>query len=142
MNRLLDTNIRTFLIRRRPAALIRRLTSSRAGELALSSITVAELRFGVEKSRDLARDQGALEQFPLPFAVVDFDRAAAVAYGRVRADLAGKGTPLGALDTLIAAHALRLHVTLVTNNTREFARVPGLNLEDWAQGTAAEETGS
>lgn len=142
MNRLLDTNICIYLIRRKPVALLRKFTTFRAGDLALSSITVAELQHGVEKSGDPARNRGALEQFLLPFAVVAFDRAAAAAYGRVRADLERRGTPIGALDMLIAAHALHLEVTLVTNTMREFSRVPGLTLEDWVQGTATEEGGA
>jgi tRNA(fMet)-specific endonuclease VapC len=91
-----------------------------------------ELAFGVAKSGSL-RNQKVLAQFLEPLEIADFDRRAADAYGRLRAALEAAGTPIGPLDTQIAAHALALGVTLVTHNTREFARVPGLRLDDWAQ---------
>jgi tRNA(fMet)-specific endonuclease VapC len=98
----------------------------------LSSISVAELYFGVAKSGS-ARNLGALEQFLEPLEIADFDRPAAAAYGSLRAALEANGTPIDPLDTQIAAHALALGVTLVSNNTKEFARVPGLRLANWAQ---------
>ncbi len=90
-----------------------------------------ELHFGVAKSGS-TRNLRALEKFLAPLDVLPFDEAAMRKYGKVRAHLERKGTPIGALDTLIAAHALALDVVLVTNNLREFKRVPGLRLENWA----------
>ena len=98
--------------------------------LGLSSITVAVLYFGVAKSGS-ARNLSALEQFLAPLELADFDRSAAAAYGPLRAALEAAGTSIGPLDIQIAAHALALGATLVSNNTREFARVPGLRLENW-----------
>jgi len=97
----------------------------------VSSVTVAELYFGVQKRQRPAQNEQALEQFLIPLAVVGFDLAAAIEYGRVRAALEKRGPPIGPLDTLIAAHALSLDLTLVTNNTREFERVPDLSVENW-----------
>jgi tRNA(fMet)-specific endonuclease VapC len=89
------------------------------------------LEFGVQKSQFPQRNQQALTQFLLPLEIVNFDRAAAVVYGNLRATLEKRGTPIGSLDTLIAAHALSLQVTLITNNIREFNRVSNLKLDNW-----------
>lgn len=83
------------------------------------------------KSRQPGQNQQALEQFLLPLSIIPFDAEDALVYGRVRALLEAQGQPIGAIDTLLAAQALRHTFTLVTNNVREFARVPGLSLEDW-----------
>lgn len=128
---LLDTNICIHLIRGRSPEVVRRFEDYAVGEIGVSSVTVAELRFGVEKSRRPEENRRALEQFLLPLEVVGFDGDAAVAYGRVRAGLAARGTPIGPLDTLIAAQAVALDLALVTNNVGEFSRVPGLRVEDW-----------
>ena len=101
------------------------------GDVGVSSITVAELQFGVQKSQRPLQNQEALALFLAPLIIADFDHAAAEAYGVIRADLERQGTPIGSLDTLIAAHALSLGVTLVTDNEREFSRVPGLQVENW-----------
>jgi tRNA(fMet)-specific endonuclease VapC len=132
MKVLLDTNACIYVIRQKPAAVLARVTAMDVGDIGVSSITVAELHFGVAKSRHVAQNQAALEQFLAPLEILDFDAAAAAAYGRIRATLEAAGTPIGALDTLIAAHAVSLGVTLVTNNVREFVRVPDLKVEDWA----------
>lgn len=131
MNYLLDTNICIYLIKRRPPEVLRKFISYEVGEIGLSSITVAELQYGVQKSQQTARNQAALNQFLLPLTIVAFDHAAAVAYGSIRHTLERGGTPIGSLDMLIAAHALSLGVTLITNNQREFNRVPELRVENW-----------
>lgn len=87
---------------------------------------------GADKSSDPAKNHSALNGFLAPLAIADFDAEAAEYYGKVRVDLERRGVPIGPLDTMIASHALRLRVPLVTNNTREFARVTGLLCEDWA----------
>jgi len=110
---------------------LRRLEGFGIGDAGISSITAAELRFGAEKSADPVRNHAALDLFLLPLEIADFGDAASSAYGRVRSMLEQCGTPIGPLDTLTAAHALSLHVTLVTNNVREFGRIPGLEVEDW-----------
>lgn len=101
------------------------------GEIGISAITAAELRFGVEKSQQQTQNLQALELFLLPLAIIEFDEGAATVYGRLRTQLEAAGTPIGSLDTLIAAHALHLGVPLVTNNVREFERVAGLAVENW-----------
>jgi len=128
---MLDTNVCIHLIRRRPHEVLRRFEGYTVGEIGVSSVTVAELRYGVEKSAHRARNREALSRFLLPLVVADFGQDAAAAYGRVRAALESGGTPIGPLDTLIAVHAVSLGVTLVTNNVREFGRVPELEVEDW-----------
>jgi len=131
VNVLLDTNMCIYLIKNRPPEVLRRFEEYAVGDIGVSSVTAAELHFGAQKSQRPAQNEQALEQFLLPLAVVGFDLSASIAYGRVRAALEKQGTPIGPLDTLIAAHALSLDLTLVTNNVREFARVPDLSVENW-----------
>jgi tRNA(fMet)-specific endonuclease VapC len=130
MRIMLDTNTCIYAIKHRPPEVVQALRAHEAAGLGLSSITVAELEYGVAKSGSL-RNRAALRQFLEPLAIADFDSAAAASYGRLRALLEAAGTPIGPLDTQIAAHALALNVTLVSNNAREFARVPGLRLDNW-----------
>ena len=127
---LLDTNICIHVINAKPPAVLERFRLYRMGEIGLCSVVAAELAYGVAKSGS-ARNRQALEMFLAPLIILPFDDAAVWAYGNLRAELERKGTPIGALDTMIAAHALSQQSTLVTNNTREFARVPGLALENW-----------
>lgn len=131
---LLDTNICIYLIRSRSQSLFDRVAAHQPGDLGISSITLAELEFGVSKSAFPERNREALRMFTLPLEIVAFDEAAAESYGRVRAALELAGTPIGPLDTLIAAQALALNAVAVTNNSREFKKVPGLAVEDWSQG--------
>ena len=131
---LLDTNICIYIINARPPAVLARFHQHRLGDIGLCSVVAAELAYGVAKSGS-ARNRQALEMFLAPLAVLPFDDAAFWAYGTLRAELERRGTPIGALDTMIAAHALSQQAQLVTHNTREFAQVPGLQLADW---TAAE----
>ena len=127
---LLDTNICIYIINAKPHAVLARFSSYRLGDIGVCSVVAAELAFGVAKSGS-ARNRQALEMFLAPLAVLPFDEAAVWAYGDLRADLERRGTPIGSLDTMIAAHALSQHATLVTNNTREFSKVPGLQLDNW-----------
>lgn len=136
MVRLLDTNVCIHIIRRRIPEVLRRFERFEVGEIGVSSVTVAELHYGTEKSSRPEQNLEALGKFLLPLEVAAFGPEAAAAYGRIRATLESAGTPIGPLDNLIAAHALSLGVTLVTSNVREFERVPNLQIEDW---TEAEE---
>lgn len=131
---LLDTNICIFLIRHRPPHALARFEEFEVGEIGVSVITVSELRYSAEKSARPEQNTQALDQFLLPLEVLDFSAEATKEYGRIRAGLEKLGTPIGPLDTLIAAHSASLGTTLVTNNTREFERVPNLKLEDWVAG--------
>ena len=132
MRYMLDTNIVAFAKNNRPEVVLERMRRFDPGDLCVSSITLAELEYGVFNSSNPERNQLALTLFLANIEVVPFGDDAAVEYGRIRADLRRKGTPIGANDLLIAAHAKSLGMTLVTNNTREFSRVEGLVLEDWA----------
>jgi tRNA(fMet)-specific endonuclease VapC len=132
MKVMLDTNICIYLIKQQPAAVIQRFVSHPVGDIGLSSITAAELAYGVSKSRHVSKNRHALEQLLGPLEIAQFDQAAAWSYGSLRAQLEAKGMPIGSMDLLIAAHALSLGVPLVTNNLHEFRRVPGLRLENWA----------
>ena len=127
---LLDTNICIYLINMKPPAVLARFRQYRMGEIGLCSMVAAELALGVAKSQS-ARNRQALEMFLAPLTILPFDAATVWIYGNLRADLERRGTPIGSFDTLIAAHALSQQALLVTNNTREFAKVPGLQLDNW-----------
>jgi len=131
MKYMLDTNICIELIRKKSQALIKRLIACTPGEVAISTITIAELVHGVRKSSQVKKNQAALEQFLLPLEIVEFNQQASVAYGTIRAALEREGNIIGAMDMLIGAHALSIDLTLVTHNTSEFHRIPNLRLEDW-----------
>ena len=133
MNYLLDTNICVLLIRQKSPQVLTQLTSHPITDIGISAVTVAELQYGVQKSSRPAQNQQALDQFLLPLTIISFDENDAVAYGQIRANLEAQGSPIGALDTLIAAQAVQYNLILVTNNVGEFARVPGLAIEDWTK---------
>ncbi len=126
---LLDTNICIYIINARPPSVLAKFRQHPLGEIGVCSVVAAELAYGVAKSRS-TRNQQALQMFLAPLAVLPFDDKAAMAYGTLRAELERQGTPIGALDMLIAAHAISLGAQLVTNNLREFERVPGLRVVD------------
>jgi tRNA(fMet)-specific endonuclease VapC len=130
---LLDSNICIFVLRQKPLDVLKKVASHPSADIAISSITVAELHFGAQRSADPPKNRRALEQFLVPFSLLNFDYAAAEIYGEIRATLQAAGTPIGSLDMLIAAHALSQGLTLVTNNVREFTRVPNLIVEDWTR---------
>ena len=127
---LLDTNICIYIINRRPPRVFEHFAGLQIGQVAISSITGAELDYGVAKSGS-QRNRQALDKFLAPLDVLSFDEAAMRRYGALRSGLERQGTPIGAMDQLIAAHALALDAVLVSNNRREFERVPGLRLENW-----------
>ncbi len=128
---LLDTNICVELIRGRAPQVFNRLRQYSTDSVAISSVTLSELEYGVARSPRPAYHAGLLAQFLAPVMVLPFDHVAASTYGRLRHTLEQSGHPIGPLDTLIAAHALALEVTLITNNEREFRRVTGLKVENW-----------
>lgn len=131
MKWMLDTDTCIALIKRQPPTLIKRLQARAVGDVGISSITLAELQFGVSKSARRHQNEAALGQFLLPFEIAAFDELAAGSYGDVRAEIERNGTPIGPLDTLIAGHALSLNVVLITHNLREFKRITGLRIDDW-----------
>lgn len=131
MKLMLDTNICIALIKRKPKDILDKFSPYQVGDICISSVTLAELRYGVAKSQFKEKNQAALDEFILPLEVVSFDENAAMVYGNLRATLEKQGTPIGSLDTMIGAHALSINLTIVTNNTKEFNRIQGLKIVDW-----------
>ena len=127
---LLDTNIVIYVIKQRPVEALE-IFNRHQGRMAISSITLAELVHGAEKSSDVSRNMAVVEDFVSRLAVLAYDDKAAWQYGNIRATLEKIGQPIGVNDLHIAAHARSNGLTLVTNNLREFERVPGLLLENW-----------
>jgi len=127
---MLDTNICIYVIKNRPAS-VREIFNANAARLCISSVTLAELIYGAEKSAKPAHNQSVVENFVARLAVLDFNDAAASHCGQIRAGLERAGTPIGAYDLMIAAHARSRGLTIVTNNMREFERVPGLVVANW-----------
>jgi tRNA(fMet)-specific endonuclease VapC len=129
VSHMLDTNTVSFVFKNQ-GRVAQRLLSLKPSSICVSAITVAELRYGAEK-RQSQKLHSLIERFLTPFTVCPFGEAEATRYGELCADLELEGTPIGEIDTQIAAHALTLGVTLVTNNDRHFSQVTGLQLEDW-----------
>ncbi|OGQ85326.1 MAG: hypothetical protein A2512_06215 [Deltaproteobacteria bacterium RIFOXYD12_FULL_56_24] len=133
MRYLLDTNICIYLIKQRPPQALAQFRQHSPQDVAISTITLFELEYGVEKSQYRQRSQDALAKFLLPLNLLDLDRFAAADAAVIRAELEKKGLPIGPYDLLIAGLARSQNMTLVTNNTKEFERVDGLLLKNWAQ---------
>lgn len=131
MKYMLDTNICIYVIKHKPLQVLETFKKHNPADLCISAITYAELMHGVEKSQFADKNRFVMSLFLSPLTVLDFDKKAAEEYGRIRADLEKRGSIIGPLDLEIAAHAKANNLTLVTNNTREFLRVPGLDVEDW-----------
>lgn len=127
---MLDTNICIYIINNKPPQVFEHFRQYSLSQIAISSISAAELAFGVEKSGS-ARNRQALEKFLAPLDVITFSEQSIWRYAQLRHQLQQQGTPIGSLDMLIAAHALSLDATLVTNNVQEFSRIKGLKLENW-----------
>jgi tRNA(fMet)-specific endonuclease VapC len=132
MKYMLDTNICIYIIKRKPKAVLERFLKTDLSRIGISSITLSELTYGVHKSARPEQNQIALAQFLAPLEICSYGDEAAHYYGGLRAHLEKKGTPIGSLDMLIAAHALSIPCSLITNNTKEFMRIPDLKLENWA----------
>ena len=130
---ILDTDTLVYLLNRKPGyeRIARRMSGRSPGELRLSAITLAELRFGIENGEFRRENQHALTGLLELIQADDFPSAAAREYGEIRTALLVKGRPIGPYDLLIAAHAQHLGATLITNNEREFRRVPGLAVQNW-----------
>ena len=132
MRYMLDTNICIYAIKHKPEKVFQRLQETEPENVCISSVTYAELVHGVEKSVAVEKNRIALSLLLSNIEIVSFDVNAANEYGVIRADLEKKGTPIGPLDMMIAGHAISLGYTVVTNNIREFSRVKGLKIENWA----------
>lgn len=128
---LLDTNICIYIIKKKPNQVFEKFKELMPGSVAISSIKLAEMQYGINKSSKPKANQEALDQFLFPLDILDFNAKAAMEYGQIRAELEKLGKPIGSLDLLIAAHARSLGVTVVTNNTKEFTRVENLKVVNW-----------
>lgn len=133
MNYLLDTNICIYIIKKKPPAVLKQVKSKQPGQIAISTITLAELEYGIARSHYPHHNRIALLQFLLPFTILDFDQAASAQYGYIRSLLESKGRPIGPMDLLLAAQATSHGLVLVTNNEKEFKRVKGLRIENWTK---------
>lgn len=131
---LIDTNGMIALMGGRSEALMRRVEASQPGSIATSAIVAHELFFGAFQSTQVDRNLETLRLAFVDIGVLDYDREDARTAGEIRADLKRKGTPIGPYDLLIAGQAKARNLTVITNNTREFVRVPGLRVEDWSIG--------
>ena len=131
MRYMLDTNICIYLIKNKPESVLRRIADIPVEDICISVVTYSELIYGVEKSLNRDQNRIALSLLLAKIDILDFDSLAADEYGNIRAELERQGTPIGPLDTMIAAHARSENCSLVTNNTREFERVEGLSVENW-----------
>lgn len=133
MKYMLDTNICIYVIKHKPPEVIKNFLQHDPDDMCISSITYGELMHGVEKSQATERNRLAVTLFLSAISILPFDSRAAEEYGRIRADLEKKGTPIGPMDMLIAGHARSEGLIIVTNNTREFCRVAELEAEDWTK---------
>jgi tRNA(fMet)-specific endonuclease VapC len=131
MKYLLDTNICIYTINYKPSSIIKQITSKQPDDVAISSITIAELEYGVSHSKYPDTNRIALLEFLIPFQIIDFDQRAAISYGLIRNELEANGKLIGPMDLLLAAQALSRDLVLVTNNEREFNRIKNLKIENW-----------
>lgn len=133
MKCLLDTNICIYIIKRKPGKVIKHFKDHKPGDIAISSISIAELNYGIEKSSKPDLNTIALKEFLQPLAILDYDEKDSEAYGKIRYELEKKGLPIGAMDLLIASQALSRDLILVTNNENEFKRIKGIKIENWVK---------
>ena len=131
MRFLLDTNICIYIIKRKPQKVFDKFQTIEIFDIGISSVTIAELEYGVYKSQRQEQNRAALIQFLITLPVVPFDRRSTQTYEQIRAGLERQGIVVGPMDLLIASQAISLGLTLVTNNVRELSRIPGLTLENW-----------
>lgn len=130
---MLDTNICIYIIKKKPVKVFQAFQLLNKGDVCISSITFAELQYGIYKSQHQVRNRIALVRFLAPIEILPFSTKAAASYGEIRADLENRGQLVGPYDLLIAAHARSENLILVTNNTKEFSRIPKLQLQNWAE---------
>lgn len=129
---MLDTNICIYIMKKKPLSVFRKLKTLKKEDIVISSITLAELNYGVEKSES-TKNLHSLIDFIAPFDVIPFTSKSAETYGVIRSALEKAGIPIGAMDLLIAAHALSERCVMVTNNERGFSRVESLTVENWVK---------
>ena len=130
---MLDTNTCIYIIKRKPPNVIERFKQTEISQIGISSITLSELFYGVSKSSKPEQNKIALMQFVAPLEILSYDDEAAQYYGDLRTHLEKQGTPIGSLDMLIAAHALSIACILITNNEKEFIRIPNIKIDNWVK---------
>ncbi len=133
MNYLIDTNICIYIMNQRPPEVIQKFKATELGQIGVSAITVSELYYGVAKSQHQKQNTKRVEEFLAPFEILSYNEDASKYYGIIRSQLEAQGEVIGPLDMLIAAHALSENLVLVTNNEKEFQRIPSLKIENWAK---------
>lgn len=133
MNYLIDTNICIYIMNQRPLEVINKFKTTELGQIGVSTITVSELYYGVAKSQHQKQNARRVEEFLTPFEILSYDDNASRYYGAIRSQLEAQGKVIGPLDMLIAAQALSKDLILVTNNEKEFQRIPSLKIENWAK---------
>ena len=131
MKYMLDTDTCIYVINKRPQKVFDRFKRHRVGDIGLSSIALSELQYGAQKSSNVEKNLESLNAFVTPLEILEYGEAEAQTYGEIRNKLERKGQPIGSMDLLIAAHALTLGLTLITNNRREFSKVPNLQIASW-----------
>jgi tRNA(fMet)-specific endonuclease VapC len=129
---MLDTDICSYIIREKPLKVFERFEALDMDQLFISVVTYAELIYGVEHSSSKKMNRSIVEDFVNHLNIIEWDKSAAEQYGKIRAFLQAKGNIIGAMDMMIAAHAVSQKMTLITNNEKHFKRVPKLNVENWA----------
>lgn len=132
--RTLGSSICIYIINKKPSSLVSKIGSKRPEEIAISTVTIAELEYGIEKSFRPYRNRAALLEFLIHFMILDFDQIAYLYYGKIRSSLESKVMPLGPMDLLLAAQARSRNLVLVTNNEKEFRRIADLRIENWVTG--------
>lgn len=133
MKYLLDTNICIYIIKKKPEAVFKKFQRMRKSEIYLSTITIAELIYGVEKSIFQEKNMAAFDDFTAPFEFIDFDTESAKIFGRLRSDLEKKGRMIGVFDLQIASVAIANDFILVTNNENEYSRISEIKIENWTK---------
>lgn len=130
---MLDTDTSSYIIKERPASVLREFDKLSMEQICISVVTYAELLYGVERSSSKRINRQVVDDFVNHLTVYDWDARAAVHYGQIRTSLERAGTPIGAMDMMIAAHARSLHAVVVTNNERHFDRVANLKVANWVK---------
>jgi len=131
MKYLLDTDICSYIIRKRPKSVIEKFKSIPLGDIGISVITMCEFESGIPGSSNPEKLRTAIDTFLSPFSIVEFHQSDAQAFGKIDHYLQSKGIPIGDMDTLIASQALSRELILITNNVKHYSRVPGLKYESW-----------
>ena len=128
---LLDTNICIYIIKNKYIEIAKKISKVGIENISVSSITIAEMEYGIAKSSRPQEAESKLYEFLVPFTIVDFNTNSARYYGKIRNELNAKGTPIGSMDLMIASIAMASEMKIVTNNVKEFERIPGLQIENW-----------